>query len=65
MLTQVSLCNPTNSAVLPSLSQSDAAFFNDILAKLQGLLSPFVARARTPPPLLSNTCIVIDIDAHD
>ncbi|KAF8156468.1 hypothetical protein K438DRAFT_1861849 [Mycena galopus ATCC 62051] len=67
MLAQVSLRNPSNSVdhVLPSLAQSDAAFFNDILAKLKGLSSSFVPRSRTPPRPLSATRIVIDIDVHD
>ncbi|KAJ6453517.1 hypothetical protein C8R45DRAFT_945056 [Mycena sanguinolenta] len=41
--------------VLPSLAQSDAAFFNDILRRLQALSPPFVARACTPPPQLTRT----------
>ncbi|KAJ7689892.1 hypothetical protein B0H14DRAFT_2652616 [Mycena olivaceomarginata] len=70
MLAQVSLRNPTNSGdvqvdhLLPSLAQSDAAFFNEILTQLQACSSPFVPRSRTPPPRTSND-VIIDIDADD
>ncbi|KAJ6473100.1 hypothetical protein C8R45DRAFT_936138 [Mycena sanguinolenta] len=64
-LPEVSLPYPPVSVenVLPSLAQFDAAFFNDILRRLQALSPPFVARARTPPPQLTRT--VIDVDAAD